>query len=97
VVIVEFNHTQKMWLVFGGAFGIAALVLSTMIFPFWNLIREDVFEEVIILTNVEGTCYVETSDSIPKIIENCHLQSGDEATIKFGRGLAWATLVDPSS
>ena len=85
-----------MWLVFGGAFGIAALVLSTIVFPFWNLIREDVFEEVIVLTNVEGTCYVETSDSIPKIIENCNLQSGDTATIKFGRGLAWATIVEPS-
>lgn len=82
-----------MGFVFGGAFGVAALVLSTMIFPFWNLIREDVFEEVVILNNDQGTCYVETKDMIPKIIENCDLKSGDTATIKFGRGLAWATLV----
>jgi hypothetical protein len=95
VVIVELNYSQKMGLVFGGAFGIAALVLSTMVFPFWNLIREDVFEDVVILTNDNGTCYVETIDSIPKIIENCNLQSGDKATIKFGRGLAWATIIEP--
>lgn len=82
-----------MGFVFGGAFAVAALVLSTMIFPFWNLIREDVFEEVVILNNDQGTCYVETKDMIPKRIENCDLKSGDKTTIKFGRGLAWATIV----
>ena len=95
MVTVELNYSQKMGLVFGGAFGTAALVLSTMVFPFWNLIREDVFEDVVILINDNGTCYVETKDSIPKIIENCNLQSGDKATIKFGRGLAWATIIEP--
>lgn len=82
-----------MGFVFGGAFAVAALVLSTIVFPFWNLIREDVFEEVIILTNDKGKCYVETKDMIPKIIENCNLKSGDKTTIKFGRGLAWATII----
>jgi len=84
-----------MGFVFGGAFGVAFIVLSTIVFPFWNLIREDVFEDVVILNNDQGTCYVETDDSVPKIIENCTLQSGDNATIKFGRGLAWATVVEP--
>lgn len=73
----------------------AALVLSTVVFPFWNLIREDVYEEVIILNNDGGVCYVETKDIIPKTIENCTLESGDTATIKFGRGLAWAVIVEP--
>lgn len=95
MVTVELNYSQKMSLVFGGAFGVAALVLSTMVFPFWNLIREDVFEDVVILINDNGTCYVETKDSIPKIIENCNLQSGDKTSIKFGRGLAWATIIEP--
>ena len=84
-----------MGLVFGGAFAVASIVLSTMVFPFWNLIREDVFEDIVILNNDKGTCYVETKDFIPKIIENCDLQSGDKATIKFGRGLAWATIIEP--
>ncbi len=83
-----------MGLVFGGAFAVAAIVLSTMVFPFWHLIREDVYEEVIILTNDAGVCYVETDDSIPKTIENCNLKAGDKVTIKFGQGLAWAKIIE---
>jgi hypothetical protein len=66
-----------------------------MIFPFWHLIREDVFEDVVILSNDNGTCYVETDDNVPKIIENCELDAGDKVTIKFGKDLAWATVVTP--
>lgn len=80
---------------FGGAFIIAGLVLSTLVFPFWNFIREDIFEEVDILANDGGTCYVETKDNIPKTIENCSLQKGDRTTIKYGQGLAWATISMP--
>ena len=92
---MELSSSQKTSLVFVGAFLTAGIVLSTLVFPFWNLIREDVFEEVIILTNDDGVCYVETADTIPKIIEDCPLKSGDIATIKFGEGLAWATIVEP--
>ena len=92
---MEINSGQKATLVFAGAFLTAGIVLSTMVFPFWNLIREDVFEEVVILTNDGGVCYVETSDNIPKTIEDCTLNVGDKITIKFGDGLAWATLVNP--
>lgn len=95
MVALELSYGKKMGLVFGGAFVAAALVLSTIVFPFWNLIREDVYEEVIILNNDGGVCYVETKDIIPKTIENCTLESGDKATIKFGRGLAWAVVVEP--
>lgn len=77
-----------MGFVFGGTFAAAAIVLSTMVFPFWNLIRKDVFEEVVILNNDQGTCYVETKDMIPKKIQKCELQPGDKVMIKFGRGLA---------
>lgn len=94
MVTVELTSSQKLGLVFGGAFAVAVIVMSTMVFPFWNLIREDVLEDVVILTNDKGTCYAETKDSIPKIIENCNLQSGDKTTIKFGKGLAWATIVE---
>ena len=92
---MELSSSQKTSLVFVGAFLTAGIVLSTMVFPFWNLIREDVYEDVIILANDDGVCYVETSDTIPKIIEDCTLKSGDVATIKFGEGLAWATIVEP--
>jgi len=66
-----------------------------LLFPFWNLIREYVYEDVEILTNDDGICYVETLDNIPKTIDNCRLQEGDKTTIKFGEGLAWAVIVDP--
>ena len=92
---MELSPSQKTSLVAVGAFVTAGVVLSTMVFPFWNLIREDVFEDVIILANNEGICYVETSDNIPKSIEDCTLNVGDETTIKFGDGLAWATVVTP--
>ncbi|QLH04482.1 hypothetical protein C5F49_03465 [Nitrosopumilus oxyclinae] len=92
---MELSSSQKTSIVFVGAFLTAGIVLSTLVFPFWNLIREDVFEEVIILNNDNGVCYVETADTIPKIIENCTMNPGDVATIKFGEGLAWATIVEP--
>ena len=92
---MKLSSSQQQGLVFGGAFLVAGIVLSTMIFPFWHLIREDVFEDVVILSNDNGTCYVETDDNVPKIIENCELDTGDKVTIKFGKDLAWATVVTP--
>jgi hypothetical protein len=86
---LELDLGQKTSLVFVGAFVLAGIVLSTIIFPFWHLIRED----VIILTNDDGVCYVETVDLIPKTIENCSSISGENVSIKFGKGLAWATIV----
>ncbi len=92
---MKLNYSQKLSLAFGGAFIVAGIVLSTLVFPFWNLIREDVYEDVEILANDDGVCYVETIDNVPKTIDNCNLQTGDKTTIKFGEGLAWATIVDP--
>ena len=92
---MELSSSQKTSLVAVGALVTAGIVLSTIIFPFWNLIREDVYEDVIILANDDGVCYVETSDNVPKTIAECTLNVGDEITVKFGDGLAWATLANP--
>lgn len=92
---MEFSSSQKTSLAFGSAFVIAGIVLSTIVFPFWHLIREDVFEDVEILTNDNGVCYVETVDNVPKTIRDCTLNPGDKTTIKFGKDLAWATIVTP--
>lgn len=94
---MELTDSQKYGAIFGGAFVAAGLVLSILVFPFWNLIREDVFEETELLSNVDGVCYVSTSDNIPKTIRNCDLQPGTLVTVKFGEGLAWATIVNPDS
>lgn len=94
MVATEISESRKYGAIFGGAIIAAGLVLATVVFPFWNLIRDDVFEQVIILTNNDGVCYVETSDDIPKTIENCNAIPGDTVTIVFGEGLAWARIVD---
>jgi len=93
--LMEWTDSKKHSAIFGGAFVGAGLILSTIVFPFWNLIREDVYEEVEILSNDDGICYVETTDKVPKTIKNCNVQSGAIVTIKFGDGLAWAEIVNP--
>ncbi len=92
---MEISSSQKTGLAFGGSFLVAGIVISTIIFPFWHLIREDVFEKVVILANDDGICYVETIDDVPKTIKDCNLEPGDEITIKFGKDLAWASIVSP--
>ena len=92
---MKLSSSQQQGLVFGCAFLAAGIVLSTMVFPFWHLIREDVFEDFVILSNDDGTCYVETIDAVPKTIDNCNFDTGDEVTIKFGKDLAWANIVTP--
>ena len=92
---MEWNDSKKYGAIFGGALVGAGLIMSTLVFPFWNLIREDVYEEVEILSNNDGVCYAETEDNIPKTIENCNVSAGSKVTIKFGRDLAWAEIVNP--
>ena len=92
---MEISDSQKYGAIFGGVLIAAGLIIATVVFPFWNLIREDVFEEAEILYNDSGICYVETADNIPKTIEDCNAQAGDVVNIKFGEGLAWATIVSP--
>ena len=92
---MELTSGQKGGLIFGGLLLAAGVVISTVVFPFWNLIREDVLEETVILANQDGVCYVETEDDIPKTIGDCTKNVGETVTIKFGRDLAWATIVQP--
>ena len=92
---MEISSGQKIVLVFGGALLAAGIVISTLVFPFWNLIREDVYEDVVILSNEDGVCYVDTSDNVPKTIADCTLNPGDKTSVKFGKDLAWATIVTP--
>ena len=94
-MVTELSFGKKYGLIFGGTLALAGIVVATVVFPFWNLIREDVYEEVEILSNDNGKCFAETSDAIPKEIANCNHQPGDIVTIKFGQGLAWATIVEP--
>ena len=94
--MVELSDSKKYGAIFGGAIVLAGLILATVVFPFWNLIREDVFEDTEILSSADGICYVNTIDNIPKTIEDCYLEQGTPVTIKYGEGLAWATIVEPN-
>ena len=90
---MELSDVQKYAIVFLGSLAVAGIVLSTLVFPFWNLIREDITEEVEIFRTVDGNCYVDTSDEIPKTIENCNLKEGTLVTISYEYGLPWAKIV----
>jgi len=92
---IVMHDSKKYGLMFLFIFITAAVIISTVVFPFWNLIREDVYEEVEILLNERGMCYVDTSDNIPKTIDNCVHNVGDIVTIKYGQGLAFAEIVNP--
>ena len=91
----EMKDSKKHALMFLFTFIAAAVIIGTVIFPFWNLIREDVYEEVEILLNERDKCYVDTSDNIPKTIDNCDKEIGDIVTIKYGKDLAYAEIVNP--
>ena len=93
-MVVEMKESRKHMIIIGGAFLGAGLVLSIVVFPFWNLIREDVYEQVIILANDDGVCYAESNTNVPKTISDCTARAGDNVTIKYGRDLAWATIVE---
>ena len=90
---MELSDGQKYAIVFLGSLAVAGIILSTLVFPFWNLIREDITEEVEIFRSADGNCYVDTVDGIPKTIKNCNLKQGTIVTITYGHGLPWAKIV----
>ena len=92
---MDLSDGQKYAVVFLGSLAVAGIVLGTLVFPFWNFIREDVIEQVEIFSSADGNCYIDTLDGIPKTIENCNLKEGTVVTIKYGHGLPWATIASP--
>ena len=92
---IVMHDSKKYGLMFLFIFITAFVIIATVVFPFWNLIREDVYEEVEIMLNENGKCYVDTSDNIPKTISNCDHKIGDIVTIKFGKGMANAVIANP--
>ena len=95
MIMEEMKDSKKYGLMFLFIFITAFIIIATLIFPFWNLIREDVYEEVEIMLNERGKCYVDTMDDIPKTIANCDKKIGDIVTIKYGKDLAYAEIVNP--
>ena len=80
---MELSDGQKYAIVFLGALAAAGIVLGTLVFPFWNFIREDIMEEVDMFESANGNCNVDTLDGIPNTIENCNLPVGSSVTVKY--------------
>ena len=80
---------RNMQIVFLGSLAVAGIVLSTLVFPFWNFIREDVIEQVEIFRSADGNCYVDTLDGIPKTIENCNIKGRNCC---YHKVWAWVTM-----
>jgi len=49
MIMEEMSDGKKYGLMFLFIFITAFIIIATLIFPFWNLIREDVYEEVEIM------------------------------------------------
>lgn len=94
MVVMEMDESKKHLIIFLGAIVGIGIIIATLVFPFWNLIREDVYEETVIVGSSNGTCYAESIDGVPKTITNCDLEIGTNVKIKYGRDLAWAQIIE---
>ena len=94
-ILIELTDGTKQTMIFLGAFAAAAIVIGTVVFPFWNFIREEIIEDVEIFESANGKCYVNTSDGIPKTIDNCNIPSGTDVTVKYSDRMPKAIIYSP--
>jgi hypothetical protein len=66
-----------------GAIAGAIIIMTTMVFPFWNLIPSMVTEQVKVVDIENGKCTVQTNDGY--IIHNisCNAKIGDNITATY--------------
>ncbi len=69
-------------LIFGGI-AAAIVVMTTLVFPFWNLIPNTVTEMVTVKQSDAGGCYVETKDHFVVHIPPCNAKPGQNITASF--------------
>ena len=69
-------------LIFGGIAS-AIAVMSTLVYPFWNLIPNTVTETVTVKEVDQNGCYVETGDHFVIHVPPCHAQVGQNITATF--------------
>ena len=86
---------KKFTLIFLGALATAGIIIGTVVFPFWNFIREEIIEDVEIFDQANGKCYVNTSDGIPKTIDDCNIPAGTNVTVKYSDRMPKAVIYSP--
>ena len=86
---------KKFGLIFLGALATAGIIIGTVVFPFWNFIREEIIEDVEIFESANGKCYVNTPDGIPKTIDDCNIPSGTAVTVKYSDRMPKAVIHSP--
>ncbi|MDE1765329.1 MAG: hypothetical protein KGI27_03525 [Thaumarchaeota archaeon] len=69
-------------MIFGGI-AAAIAVMTTLVFPFWNLIPSTVTEVVTVKAVDQSGCYVETKDHFVVKIPPCNAQPGQNITASF--------------
>jgi len=67
-----------------GAIAAAVIIMSTIVFPFWNLFPRMVTEKVkVVYVDETGRCTVETSDGLVVTIPPCNAKAGDNITATY--------------
>ena len=93
--MVELDDGKKYAIIFLGALATAGIIIGTVVFPFWNFIRDEIIEDVEIFETANGKCYVNTSDGIPKTIDDCNIPSGTNVTVKYSDRMPKAVIYSP--
>jgi len=71
-------------IIIGGFFGVQVMFG----FPIKDLIRNEVRDQVKVVTKSEGTCAVIGSDEHPRAIPDCQYKIGDTLIISYKQGMA---------
>jgi len=67
-----------------GAIAAAIIVMSTAVFPFWNLFPRMVTETVkVVYVDESGRCIVETKDGLVVTIPPCNHKAGENITASY--------------
>ena len=79
------HSTKKLLIIFGSiALGVF-IILAIFIFPIKNLIREEITNDVKIVSKNNRICVVDTPDH-PRGINNCNYNIGDTVIVKYKEG-----------
>jgi hypothetical protein len=69
--------------IIAGAIAAAIIVMAVAVFPFWNLIPNNVTETVKVVLVEESGCTAETHDGFDVKIGPCNAKAGDTITASF--------------